>query len=130
MANLKPKRFMMNSLFPMPAQTDKKTVTVEIPAGTSNGGASYANIITKDVTLPAETGYLRVNITASRNGMTYPGTSLVQYAQDGTFITFIRAMGNGKFRCTVMITVGLDESYWTTQSACNYTFNIVGFRVP
>lgn len=129
MANINPKRFQANSMFPMPAQTDSATVTINVPSGTETGGAGYANTLTADFSLPSNTSYIRVNILSSRRSIRFVGSPLVMYENDATFIAFISARGNGNFRATVMLTSGFDAPF-TTSSVNNFTFNVTGFRVP
>lgn len=129
MVRVSPRKFNVNTFFPMPAQMGQASATINVPAGTSTGGAGYATTLTADITLPSDTAYVRVNIKPSRTGVTYVGSPVVMFENDATFVAFVSARGNGRFRCTVLITSGFDAPF-STASANNFTFSVVGFRVP
>lgn len=127
--DINPKPFKANTFFPMPAQTGVGAYQLQIPSGTQNGGAGYANTLYYDLQLPEDTDYVRVNITSSRAAKTFVGSPVVFYDDDATFIAFVSARGNGLFRCYVLLTSGWSYTMATT-SAHNITFNLTGFRVP
>lgn len=132
MASIDPKRYRANTLFPMPAQTGEATVTVNVPSGTSNGGAGQANALYADVQLSTDTDYVRIGMNASRatESRGYVGSPFLLYFDDAIYICFVSARGNGLFRCYVLVTTGFDASYWSTTATNNITFHLVGFRVP
>lgn len=129
MANANPSKFIVDSDFPMPAQVSQTTGTVNIPAGSGAGGASYADTYTTDVDVGSDAQICRLSIESSRDGVIVPGDKLIQYYSDGTFIAFFQNIGNGKVRCTVQITSGYSSSA-TISSANNFTFYISSFKLP
>lgn len=132
MASINPKNFKANTLFPMPAQTGESTVTVNVPSGTSNGGAGTANVLYTDVQLPTDTSYVRIGMNSSRatTSREYIGSPFLMYYDDAIYICFVSARGNGLFRCYVLVTTGFDASHWSTTAENNITFHLVGFCVP
>lgn len=129
MANVDHNKFIINSDFPMPAQVSQVSATVNIPAGSSAGGASHAEIYTADVNVGEGAQILRMAIKSSRNNIVAPGGTLTQYFNDGTFVAFFQNLGNNTVRCTVQVTAGF-EAPMTISSDNNFTFYISSFRLP
>lgn len=129
MANLNPAKFIVNSDFPMPAQVSQKSVTVNIPAGSSAGGASQAATYTADINIGSDAQITRLAIKSSRTGVTTVGSNLLQYYGDGTFVAFFQNRGNGVVRATVLVTSGYDFPT-TISSANNFTFYLSSFKLP